>query len=55
MGDFPASASLAGKFADEKDENTPYRKWIRAEGLDILPAYLNTQRRVPNCNYRRNF
>ena len=39
MHDLPASAALAGRFADEKDENTPYRKWVRAEGLDIIPAH----------------
>jgi oxalate decarboxylase/phosphoglucose isomerase-like protein (cupin superfamily) len=30
---------LAKKFATEKDRDTPYQRWIRAEGLDIIPAH----------------
>lgn len=39
MEEFPAANSLAAKFDTEKDENTPYRKWVRGEGLDIIPAH----------------
>ena len=31
-----ASEDLAKKFAKEKE--TPYTRWIKAEGLDIIPA-----------------
>ena len=34
---------FAKKFATEKD--TPYTRWVRAEGLDIVPAHF-----VPNLN-----
>ena len=31
------SDDLAKKFATEKD--TPYLRWVRSEGLDIIPAH----------------
>ncbi len=37
------SEAMAGKFATEKD--TPYSRWIREEGLDILSAHY-----VPNLH-----
>jgi oxalate decarboxylase/phosphoglucose isomerase-like protein (cupin superfamily) len=33
------SDELAKKFATEKDWDTPYRRWIRQEGLDVIPAH----------------
>jgi oxalate decarboxylase/phosphoglucose isomerase-like protein (cupin superfamily) len=36
-----ASEEMAQKFATEKD--TPYERWVQAEGLDIIPAHY-----VPN-------
>ena len=39
------SDDLAQKFATEKD--TPYLRWVRAEGLDIMSAhYVRNLRRV---------
>src|SRR3954462_7724986 len=38
-----ASNDLAQKFATEKD--TPYLRWVRGEGLDIIGAHY-----VPNLN-----
>ena len=32
-----ASAELAQKFASEKE--TPYERWVRDEGLDIISAH----------------
>ena len=37
------SEDLASKFATEKD--TPYLRWVRAEGLDIIRAHY-----VPNLH-----
>src|ERR1700738_575734 len=37
------SEELASKFATEKD--TPYTRWVRGEGLDIIGAHY-----VPNLN-----
>ena len=37
------SEELASKFATEKD--TPYTRWVRAEGLDIISAHY-----VPDLN-----
>ena len=34
---------LAAKFAAEKDRDTPYQRWVRSEGLDIIAAHY-----VPN-------
>src|SRR5437879_9156873 len=40
-----ASEDLAKKFATEKE--TPYTRWVKAEGLDIIPApYVRNLRRV---------
>src|SRR4051812_32056856 len=40
-----ASEDLAKKFATEKE--TPYTRWIRDEGLDIIPAiYVRNLRKV---------
>ena len=36
-----ASEEMAQKFATEKE--TPYERWVQAEGLDIIPAHY-----VPN-------
>ncbi len=33
------SDELAKKFATEKDLDTPYRRWIRTEGLDVVSAH----------------
>src|SRR6516225_3177261 len=39
------SEELASKFAREKD--TPYERWVRGEGLDIIPAlYVQNLRTV---------
>jgi oxalate decarboxylase/phosphoglucose isomerase-like protein (cupin superfamily) len=35
--DAKVDEQLAGKFATEKD--TPYLRWVREEGLDIIPAH----------------
>ena len=35
--------AFASKFASEKD--TPYARWVRSEGLDIIGAHY-----VPNLN-----
>src|ERR1700757_4583383 len=43
MADVKVSEDLAKKFATEKDADTPYRRWVRAEGLDVISA-----RYVPN-------
>jgi oxalate decarboxylase/phosphoglucose isomerase-like protein (cupin superfamily) len=40
------SDELASKFATEKDKNTPYVRWVTAEGLDIIPAHY-----VPNLRH----
>ena len=32
------SEELAKKFATEKDRDTPYRRWIESEGLDVISA-----------------
>src|SRR5438045_9277806 len=40
-----ASEELAKKFATEKE--TPYTRWIKSEGLDIIPAlYVRNLRTV---------
>ena len=40
-----ASEDLAKKFATEKE--TPYTRWVKAEGLDIIPAlYVRNLRTV---------
>ena len=39
-----ASEDLAKKFAREKE--TPYTRWIKAEGLDIIPAHY-----IPNLRH----
>ena len=43
MADNLMPEELAKKFATEKDRDTPYQKWVRAEGLDIIGAHY-----VPN-------
>jgi len=43
MADVKVSEDLAKKFATEKDADTPYRRWVRAEGLAVIGA-----RYVPN-------
>ena len=35
------SEELAKKFATEKE--TPYTRWVEAEGLDIIPAHVRAQ------------
>ncbi len=32
------SSELASKFATEKDRDTPYQRWVRGEGLEIIGA-----------------
>ena len=39
-----ASAELAAKFATEKD--SPYDRWVRSQGLDIIPAHY-----IPNLHH----
>jgi oxalate decarboxylase/phosphoglucose isomerase-like protein (cupin superfamily) len=43
MADVKVSEELAKKFATEKDRDTPYQRWVRAEGLDIVSGHY-----VPN-------
>ena len=43
MADVKVSDDLAKKFATEKDRDTPYLRWVRAEGLEIISAHY-----VPN-------
>jgi len=45
-GDVKVSDELASKFTAEKDRNTPYVRWVTAEGLDIIPAHY-----VPNLRH----
>ena len=45
-GDVKVSDELANKFTTEKDKNTPYVRWVTAEGLDIIPAHY-----VPNLRH----
>ena len=41
------SEELANKFATEKDRDTPYQRWVRSEGLDIISAlYVKNLRTV---------
>jgi len=42
-GDLRVADELAVKFSTEKDKNTPYVRWVEAQGLDIIPAHF-----VPN-------
>jgi len=42
-GDVKVSEDLANKFATEKDRDTPYQRWVRAEGLEIISGHY-----VPN-------
>jgi len=41
--DVKVSEDLAKKFATEKDRDTPYQRWVRAEGLEIISGHY-----VPN-------
>jgi oxalate decarboxylase/phosphoglucose isomerase-like protein (cupin superfamily) len=43
MADVKVSEELAKKFATEKDRDTPYQRWVRAEGLEIISGHY-----VPN-------
>ena len=43
MADVKVSEELAKKFATEKDRDTPYQRWVRAEGLEIIGGHY-----VPN-------
>ena len=43
MADVKVSEDLAKKFATEKDRDTPYQRWVRAEGLEIIAGHY-----VPN-------
>ena len=36
-GELKVSDELAVKFSTEKDKNTPYVRWVEAQGLDIIP------------------
>ena len=44
--DVKVSDELAKKFSTEKDKDTPYVRWVTAEGLDIIPAHY-----VPNLRH----
>ena len=51
MADVKVSEELAKKFATEKDRDTPYQRWVRAEGLEIISGHY-----VPNlrtCELQR--
>ena len=48
MADVKVSEELAKKFATEKDRDTPYQRWVRAEGLEIV-------RHSRTCTLRRRF
>src|SRR5258707_28555 len=39
MADVKVSEDLAKKFATEKDRDTPYQRWVRAEGLEIVNGH----------------
>jgi oxalate decarboxylase/phosphoglucose isomerase-like protein (cupin superfamily) len=39
MADVKVSEELAKKFATEKDRDTPYQRWVRAEGLEIISGH----------------
>ena len=41
--DVIVSDDMAKKFATEKE--TPYTRWVKAEGLDIIPSFY-----VPDLN-----
>lgn len=43
MADIKVSEELAKKFATEKDRDTPYQRWVRNEGLEIISGHY-----VPN-------
>src|SRR5258705_1669603 len=47
-GDVKVSEALAKKFATEKDRDTPYQCWVRAEGLEIISGhYVSNLRTAP--------
>src|SRR5580692_5758861 len=47
MTDMNVSGDLASKFATEQDSDTPYRRWVRSEGLDVIGAlYVRNLRHV---------
>ena len=48
MADVKVSEDLAKKFATEKDRDTPYQRWVRAEGLEIISGHY-----VPNLAHLR--
>src|SRR5258707_8131530 len=39
MADVKVSEELAKKFTTEKDRDTPYQRWVRAEGLEIVSGH----------------
>src|SRR5258705_1720275 len=39
MADVKVSEELAKKFATERDRDTPYQRWVRAEGLEIVSGH----------------
>ena len=39
MADVKVSEELAKKFATERDRDTPYQRWVRAEGLEIISGH----------------
>jgi len=43
LADIKVSDELAKKFATEKDRDTPYQRWVRNEGLEIISGHY-----VPN-------
>src|SRR6266478_3739038 len=39
MADVKVSEELAKKFATEKDRDTPYQRWVREQGLEIISGH----------------
>ena len=44
--DLRVSEELAKKFATERD--SPYRRWVASEGLDIIPAHYHPATCAPS-------
>ena len=50
MADVKVSEELAKKFATEKDRDTPYQRWVRAEGLEIISGHYVANLRTVEMN-----
>ena len=50
MADLKVSEELAKKFATEKDRDTPYQRWVRAEGLEIISGHYVANLRTIELN-----